>query len=105
MAEDGWDMEADVEAAEREHPAAGTTFRVAETFDVGVALKLREEIARLPPSQPILLDFSRTRECHDFALAALVHALVTMGREGVTTRGLRDHHRRLLKYLGLAALA
>lgn len=104
MAEDGWDVEPEVEA-ERERPAAGTTFRVEETFDVGVALRLREDIARLPASEPVLLDFSRTRDCHDFALAALVHALATMGREGVTTRGLRDHQRRLLKYLGLSALS
>jgi hypothetical protein len=76
------------------------TVQVEKIFDVAAALRLREAIARVPPDRPVLLDFSHTRECHDFALAALVHAVATMGRTGVMTRGLSEHHHRILRYLG-----
>ncbi len=90
----------DVEAA-WEHPVpVNATLRVDGIFDVGAALKLREAIALLPQSERVLVDFTRTRECHDFALAALVHALATMNRTGVVTRGLSQHQHRLLRYLG-----
>src|SRR4051812_28389637 len=58
----------------------GTTLAVDPVFDVSAALKLREAIAQLPPAEPVVIDFTRTRECHNFALAALVHALATIGR-------------------------
>src|SRR5688572_16078625 len=71
-------------------------------FDVQAALKLAEAIARVPPGTEVIIDFTHTRACHDFALAALSHALVRLGRDGprVKTRGLSRHHHRVLRYLG-----
>lgn len=81
-------------------PSKATTLNVDPIFDVSAALKLREAISRLPKAEPVVIDFSRTKECHNFALAALVHALATIGRTDVGTRGLSEHQHRLLKYLG-----
>ncbi|HVE85465.1 MAG TPA: hypothetical protein VND93_21575 [Myxococcales bacterium] len=74
-------------------------------FDVPAALRLAQEIARLPPSASVVIDFVRTRECHDFALAALSQALVRMAGLGpqVKTRGLNQHHARVLRYLDAPA--
>jgi len=71
-------------------------------FDVPAALRLAEEIARMPPAAQVVIDFLRTRDCHDFALAALSQALVRLGGGGprVRTRGLNQHHARVLRYLG-----
>jgi len=70
-------------------------------FDVPAALRVAEQIARLPPASQVVIDFLRTRECHDFALATLSQALVRMGSGlQVRTRGLNRHHARVLRYLG-----
>lgn len=71
-------------------------------FDVPAALRLAEEIARMPPAAQVVIDFLRTRECHDFALATLSQALVRLGSGArhVRTRGLNRHHARVLRYLG-----
>ena len=71
-------------------------------FDVPAAMRLASEIARMPPAAQVVIDFVRTRECHDFALATLSQALVRMGGGAprVRTRGLNRHHARVLRYLG-----
>lgn len=93
-------MLSDVEPPTAAPQPAGTVLRVEPVFDVAAAFRLRETIARIPAGEPITLDFSQMRECHDFALAALVHAIAVMGRAGVSTVGLCEHHHRLLRYLG-----
>jgi len=90
----------DVEPPAAVPQPAGTVLRVDPIFDVTAAFRLREAIARIPASEPITLDFSQMRECHDFALAALLHAIAVLGRTAVSTLGLREHHHRLLRYLG-----
>lgn len=100
MAHAGMELKEAVTAAQ-----PSKTLRVDGVFDVSAALKLREAIAQLPSSEEVLLDFSRTKECHDFALAALVHAIATMNRTRVMTRGLSSHQHRLLKYLGDSQLS
>lgn len=73
-------------------------------FDVPAALRLASEVARMPAASSVVIDFRLTRECHDFALAALSQALIRLGlgRSGpqVRTRGLNRHHARVLQYLG-----
>jgi len=70
-------------------------------FDVPAALRLAEQVARMPPASQVVIDFVRTRECHDFALATLSQALVRLGGGlQVRTRGLNRHHARVLRYLG-----
>lgn len=71
-------------------------------FDVPAALRLTDHISRLSSASAVVIDFLRTRECHDFALAALSQALVQPGRIGprVRLRGLTRHHARVLRYMG-----
>jgi hypothetical protein len=71
-------------------------------FDVPAALRLATEISRMPAASQVVIDFVRTRECHDFALAVLSQALVRMGVAApqVRARGLTSHHTRVIRYLG-----
>jgi anti-anti-sigma regulatory factor len=46
------------------------------------------------------LDLTRVREFHDFGVTVLGQALQRR-RGKVTVRGLRQHHLRLLRYLGI----
>jgi len=74
-------------------------FRLDGTFDAPAAWRLHEELAGLDPSAALVLDFTRVRDFHDFAVALLAKDLV--GRRGpVGTRGLCQHQRRLLRYFG-----
>lgn len=98
MAHPGVDTDTEVKVV-----PPSTTLQVDGVFDVSAAVKLREAISQLPTDEDVMLDFSRTKECHDFALAALVHAIATMNRTRVITRGLSSHQLRLLKYLGHSA--
>jgi hypothetical protein len=77
-------------------------FEAGPIFDVPAALRLADAIARVPPGTDVVIDFTHTRACHDFALAALSHALIRLGANGprVRTRGLSRHHQRVLRYLG-----
>ncbi|HYV49399.1 MAG TPA: hypothetical protein VFA20_31285 [Myxococcaceae bacterium] len=70
-------------------------------FDVPAAMRLASEISRLPEASQVVIDFVRTRECHDFALAVLLQALLRIrGGPQVKARGLTSHHARVLRYLG-----
>jgi hypothetical protein len=71
-------------------------------FDVPAALRLAAEVSRMPAASSVVIDFRLTRECHDFALAALSQALIRLGQAcpQVRTRGLSRHHARVLQYLG-----
>jgi len=51
-------------------------------------------------ARPVLVDLTRVREFHDFAVAVLAHGIARR-RERVTVRGLGAHQRRMLDYLGL----
>jgi len=69
---------------------------------VPAALRLTDHISRLSSAGAVVIDFLHTRECHDFALAALSQALVRPDRVGprVRLRGLTLHHARVLRYMG-----
>ncbi len=68
-------------------------------FDTQAASALRESLAAMTPAGPVVLDFSRARDVHDFALAVIAHGLAA---DGITARyrGLLRHQERLLHYLG-----
>jgi hypothetical protein len=46
------------------------------------------------------VDLTRVREFHDFGVTVLAQALQRR-RGKVSVRGLRQHHLRLLRYLGI----
>lgn len=77
------------------------TLRPEGVFDIPAALRMRDALQLLPRATPVTLDFSALRECHDFALAALLQAVATQGGPVLLTRGLRQHQHRLLRYLGV----
>jgi len=75
------------------------TVEVGRVFDVPEAWLVRDTIARTCGDTRIVLDFKRTDELHDFALAVLIEALSNLRRK-VEIRGLMGHHRALLRLLG-----
>lgn len=80
-------------------PATVVSIEVGRVFDVPEAWLVRDAIARAPKDVKVALDFRRTAEMHDFALAVLVQTLARMERP-VEFRGLGKHHQSLLKMLG-----
>jgi anti-anti-sigma regulatory factor len=71
-------------------------------FDLRAAERVAEALACVQPGGALRLDLSRVREFHAAGLAALARTLRVSGRAvRVVVRGLRQHQRRLLGYLGV----
>jgi anti-anti-sigma regulatory factor len=81
--------------------AAGPlVIRVDGVFDVPAAQQVAKTVAGA--SREVAIDLSQVREFHDFGVAVLAQALTESSRR-VAVRGLRQHHVRLLRYLGVDA--
>lgn len=78
---------------------------VERSFEIPAAEQLCERIVALPRPARALIDFSRCRDCHPFALAAFARSLAGEDDLEVEIRGLAKHHRTLLRYLGLPLAA
>ena len=78
--------------------------RMDGVFDVEAAQSVVRALEKAPTERDVRVDLTHVREFHDFAVAVLAQALAKR-RENVTVRGLRQHHMRLLGYLGLAQKA
>jgi hypothetical protein len=72
-----------------------------EVFDLRSVRQVLAATLRATASS-VSVDVSRTREIHDAAVAALARVAMR-SPVPVSVRGLREHHRRLLQYLGLDA--
>jgi regulator of nucleoside diphosphate kinase len=73
--------------------------RVEGAFDLGAARRVLAVVAA-ERDLSITVDLERAREIHDDAVALLAAATEpSAGR--VVVRGLREHHRRVLRYLGI----
>jgi len=68
------------------------------TFDLPAAEQVALALQAAPAGQEVRLDLTRVRDFHDFSVAVLARAL--QGRR-VDVRGLRTHHLRLLRYMGV----
>ena len=77
-----------------------TVIRLEGVFDVPAARRLASTLADAGYAD-VRIDMTRVREFHDFGVALLARALA--GRPEVTVAGLRQHHLRLLRYLGIDA--
>lgn len=75
-------------------------FRVDGVFDAEAARDLAQKIAKRGGVRELYIDMSRVREFHDLAVTLLGNALAGNGAQ-VFVRGLRQHHRRVLAYLGI----
>ncbi len=72
--------------------------RVEGVFDVPAAQRLARELADAGEAE-VRIDLTRVREFHDFGIALLAREL--SGRARTSVSGLRQHHVRLLRYLGI----
>ncbi len=74
------------------------TVRLDGVFDVPAAQRLARTLAEAGERE-VLVDLEHVREFHDLAVVHLARAL--SGRRTVAVSGLRTHHLRLLRYLGM----
>ena len=82
------------------HEGESLTIRMSGVFDVPAARRLADALAEAR-ERAVHVDLTQVREFHDFGVALLARALA--GRAGTTVAGLREHHVRLLAYLGIEA--
>jgi len=75
-----------------------TTIRVDGVLDVAAAQRLTSALAGAGDRE-VLVDLEHVREFHDLAVVHLARSLA--GRRSVSVTGLRQHHLRLLRYLGI----
>ena len=69
-------------------------------FDVAAAQDVARRLATVPYGATVRVDLTRVRDFDDLGVALLARALAeSPGR--VAVQGLRQHHRRLLRYLGI----
>jgi anti-anti-sigma regulatory factor len=80
--------------------AATTVVEIDGVFDVSAAKQLARELDEMGYAE-VRIDLTRVREFHDFGVALLAREL--SGRVRTTVSGLRQHHIRLLRYLGIDA--
>ncbi len=76
------------------------TIEMEGVLDVPRAHELARTLARTTPGAQVQIDLTHVREFHDFGVTVLAQALATAG-DRVAVRGLRQHHLRLLRYLGI----
>jgi hypothetical protein len=74
--------------------------RLDGVFDVSAAQRVARALTEGAVDDPVHIDLTHVREFHDFGVAFLAQALAARPRH-VRIRGLRQHHRRLLRYLGI----
>lgn len=70
-------------------------------FDVSAAHEVALRLAAAHAGAEVRIDLTHVREFHDFGVAVLAQALAACPAR-VAVHGLRHHHRRLLRYLGIA---
>jgi ABC-type transporter Mla MlaB component len=80
--------------------AGPKVLRLEGVFDVAAAQRLARELSSAGEG-PIEIDLTRVREFDDCGVALLARELVRHGK--TTVSGLRQHHLRLLRYLGIDA--
>ncbi|HTN53962.1 MAG TPA: STAS domain-containing protein [Anaeromyxobacter sp.] len=70
-------------------------------FDASTARDLARTLAQRPEAE-VYIDLTRVREFDDFGVTVLGQAMAAAPAR-VSVRGLRQHHLRLLRYLGIDA--
>ena len=73
--------------------------RLDGVFDVPAAQRLARQLTDAGDLE-VHVDLTHVREFHDFGVALLAQALATC-KARVAVQGLRQHHLRLLRYLGI----
>jgi anti-anti-sigma regulatory factor len=74
--------------------------RMDGVFDVPAAQRLAQTLAQTDVREQVRIDLTQVREFHDYGVTVLAQALAARGSR-IAVRGLRQHHVRLLRYLGI----
>ncbi len=69
-------------------------------FDVPAAQELARKLEEADGEAELSIDLTHVREFHDFGVSVLAQALAR-GHSRISIHGLRQHHVRLLRYLGI----
>jgi hypothetical protein len=77
----------------------GPVFHAGREFGTTEAAELRQRLAELGAGIPVRVDFTRTVDLSDHALAELLEWVVDRQRGHVAFVGLNAHHERMLRYL------
>ncbi len=77
-----------------------TVIRMDGVFDVPAAQRLARALAQTDANEQVRIDLTHVREFHDYGVTVLAQALASRGAR-IVVRGLRQHHLRLLRYLGI----
>ena len=80
-------------------PRGEVVIRIDGTFDAKAATRLAGWLGEVPATDALVIDFSDSRECQDFGLAAVATDLAA--RERLVVRGLSRHQERMLRYFGV----
>lgn len=70
-------------------------------FDVAAAQDVAHRLAGVPSGALVRVDLTHVRDFDDLGVALLARALAESPAR-VAVQGLRQHHRRLLRYLGIS---
>jgi len=76
-----------------------------DQFDVGTARRIEAILLAASTDARICLDLRRVRNVQDAAVGVVADALLQRRTLRVEIRGLSQHQVRLLRYLGLEAVA
>ena len=77
----------------------GPLFRTGREFGVTEAAELRERLIALGARVPVRVDFTRTVDLSDHALAELLQWVLDRHHGQVAVMGMNAHHERMLRYL------
>jgi hypothetical protein len=77
----------------------GPEFRAGREFGLTEAAELRQRLVELGIRVPVRVDFTRTVDLSDHALAQVLEWVVDRHRGPVSFVGLNAHHERMLRYL------
>ena len=80
-------------------PEEGPLFRTGREFGVSEAAELRERLIALGARVPVRVDFTRTVDLSDHALAELLQWVLDRHHGQVAFMGMNAHHERMLRYL------
>lgn len=71
-------------------------------FDDAATQRLARALAQVDANARVVIDLTHVTEFPDYSVMAIAQALAARGPR-MAVRGLRQHHLRLLRYLGVHA--
>jgi anti-anti-sigma regulatory factor len=88
-------------ASEPVAQSAATIFALEGAFGAAEAQRLQDAIGKLPRGSKAIVDLRKVTRVEDAAIAVLARSFGAASGPTVSVRGLGEHQRRILKYLGV----